>query len=241
MRRNRKRADRVDGMVVATIVLCFAMTLALGFFIGGDSIVSAVFRESTDGRTFYFICVDGGENRSMARETANVIKKKGGAGYLDIADGNKILLAVYPTEKGANDVLDALDYTGAYLVKKTSKKVKYGKDDNVIKGALTYIDVAFDGLYSLTNSVADGSISLQELNTQLNVLYAQIDEIKSVFYENTKNSDDEKITSLKLALVTCLALIDGVECGDSATALSSLRHQTIQLVNCYIALTNEID
>lgn len=237
----KRKANRADGLVVATIVLCFMLTLALSVYIGGDGIVSAVFREETAGRSFYFICTDGGENLSVAREFAELIKKRGGAGYILREDGNEIVLAVYKTEDGASEVLSALDYKGCYVKEKSSVKIKFKNDyADACSAALNYFDTAFDGLYNLSNSLADGSKSLQEVKTEIGVLYTKIDEIKSEFYENTKSSMDEEVTSIKLALVTCLALIDGVDASGFAVALSSLRHQTVQLVCCYIALTSEL-
>ncbi len=237
----KRKADRANGLVVATIVLCFMLTLALSVYIGGDGIVSAVFREETAGRSFYFICTDGGEDLSVARESADLIKKRGGAGYLLREDGNEIVLAVYKTEDGANEALSAIDYKGCYVKEKSSTKIEFQNDySDACSAALNYFDTAFDGLYGLTNSLADGGKSLQEVKTEIGVLYTEIDEIKSEFYEKTKNSTDEEVTSIKLALVTCLALIDGIDAGSFAAALSSLRHQTVQLVCCYVALTNEL-
>ena len=57
-----------------------------------------------------------------------------------------------------------------------------------------------------------------------------------MFYEKTKNSSLDEITEIKLALVTALAIIDGVEIGNIAKTLSSLRRQTVQLVYCHQAL-----
>lgn len=237
----RKKFDRSNGLVVATIALCFAMTIALCFFIGGDGIVSAVFKEKTEERSFYLICTDGGEDLRVARESADLIKKRGGAGYLDREDGNEIVIAVYKTEDGANKVLSSLDLKGAYVKEKTSRNFKLSGDYEAnCRDALNYFDLAFEGLYSLASALSDGSKSLTDVNTEKRILYSQIDEIKSEFYENTKNATDEKITSIKLALVTCLALIDVIDSGSYAVALSSIRHQTVQLVYCYVALTNEL-
>ncbi|MBO5982498.1 MAG: hypothetical protein J6Q06_01305, partial [Clostridia bacterium] len=105
---------------------------------------------------------------------------------------------------------------------------------------LEYFDIAFDALYTISNSLADGTMSIEDIKVQKSVLTSRIEEIKSVFYENTAGVGDNKITEIKVAIVTCLALVDGVEIGGLATTLSSLRRQTVQLVYCHSALATAL-
>ncbi|MBO7151367.1 MAG: hypothetical protein J6V77_00875, partial [Clostridia bacterium] len=99
---------------------------------------------------------------------------------------------------------------------------------------------AFDALYTMSNSLADGTMSIEDIKVQKSVLKSRIEEIKSAFYENTAGANDGKITEIKVAIVTCLALVDGVEIGGLASTLSSLRRQTIQLVYCHSALATAL-
>lgn len=238
---SKKSFDKENGLVVATVALCFMLTLSLCFFIGGDGIVNVVFREKTDEKSFYFICTDGGGDKVVARETASLVKKRGGAGYLDLNE-NLVVLSVYTEKEKAENVFDGLDYKGAYIVEKSADSFKLKINDEGISeacsAALTYFDAAFETLVKTADDLQSGTISLQEAKTRKGVLYARIEEIKSVFYQKTENFNDDEITELKLALVTCLALIDGVETENDVVAISSFRHQAVQLTYCYIALAN---
>ena len=121
-------------------------------------------------------------------------------------------------------------------MKAVSVSVKDKGLRSAVNEALTYFDLTFDTLYSLSNSLADNEVTVDDIKTQIGVLSSKIEDIKSVFYEKTKNSSLDEITEIKLALVTALAIIDGIETGNTAKTLSSLRRQTVQLVYCHQAL-----
>ena len=85
------------------------------------------------------------------------------------------------------------------------------------------------------------SITVDDAKTQIKVLYSQIDDIKSQFYQDSENCDKEQITEIKLALVTTLALLDNVDFSKNrALVTSSLRHQLVQLTYCRKALMSNI-
>lgn len=80
-------------------------------------------------------------------------------------------------------------------------------------------------------------MALEDVKTQIKVLYAQIEDIKSAFYQNTVDCDKDEITQTKLALVTTLALLDNIDFAKStALVASSIRYQIVQLVLCRQAL-----
>lgn len=241
MRKMRKFG--VNGVVIATVVTVFVMTLTACYFLGGDKLVSALL-EKDENRAFYFLCTEGVDDVTIAHQNADLIRYRGGAGYVDLKGGNRVILSVYPSEKSAQSVLEKLDDDSILMECVTTKNINLSLKDKSLKkqseNALTYFDIAFNGLYDMSNSLADNKMSVDDVKVQIGVLQGQIEDIKSVFYENTKNSSLDVITEIKLALVTCIAIVEGVEVTDYALTLSSLRRQTVQLVFCFQALSNTL-
>ena len=242
MRKNRKQRD--NGVVVATVIITVLFVISAGYLVGGDMTITTLFQSKTDTKTFYFLSTDGFDDVTIARQNADLIRNRGGAGYVDLQGNNRIILAVYPDEQSANIVRDKVGDNSLIVSSLKGETIDTKVAGNNLKDdvatALTYFDTAFDTLYNMSNALADDQISIDDVKTQTMVLRNQIEDIKSVFYENTKDSSHASITEIKVAIVTCLALIDGIEIGDLAQTLSSLRRQTVQLVFCYQALCNTL-
>ena len=180
---------------------------------------------------------------TMARQSADMIKSKGGAGYVLNLDGIEIIYAVYKSEDEANDVLAKLADKSLYIkrfdISKGSFKWCDGDLKNTVQNALNYFDVAFDSMYECSNLLNDSTIGIEDAKTKIKVLRAQIEDIKSVFYQNTANNIEEQITQIKLALVTTLALLDNIDFSKNvALVTSSIRYQLVQLVLCRQSLMN---
>ena len=235
----KRKVDVTKGVVVATIVAILGLTIAVGYFLGGDKLVVALFDKEED-RAYYFITTAGIDDVTIAHQNADLIRLRGGAGYVDMRADNSIVLAVYPDKNSAENVLVKLGDNSLVVREIPMKAVSVSLKDkglrNAVNEALTYFDLTFDTLYNLSNSLADNEVTVDDVKIQIGVLSSKIEDIKSVFYEKTKNSSLDEITEIKLALVTALAIIDGVETGNTAKTLSSLRRQTVQLVYCHQAL-----
>lgn len=241
--KRRKSGD--NGLVIATVIVSLLFVVAVGYFIGGDNLVSSVFNKaSKEVQTFCFLTTDTFEDITIARQNADIIRNRGGAGYVDMREGNRIILAVYPDVQSAKSVQQKLGDNSIIVASIDIPAFKINMKDKTLNtacdNALEYFDIAFDELYNMSNSLADNNIAIEDVKVKLDVLRTQIGDIKSVFYEKTKDADDAEITEIKVAIVTCLALIDGVEIGDLARTLSSLRRQTVQLVFCHVALANTL-
>ena len=110
-----------------------------------------------------------------------------------------------------------------------------------VSDALKYFDIAFESLYKTANDLNGESITVEDAKTQIKVLYSQIDDIKSQFYQESESFDKEQITEIKLALVTTLALLDNIDFSKNrAFVTSSLRYQLVQLTYCRKALMSNI-
>ena len=242
MRKKRKSND--NGVVIATVIIALAFLISAGYLLGGDNLVNAVFKEKSEGATFYFLSTDTFDDSTIARQNAELIRLRGGAGYVDMREGNRVILAVYPDEQSAKSVYEKMGDNSIVVWSIDIPSVKISMKNNELNRAveegLEYFDIAFDALYTMSNSLADGTMSIEDIKVQKSVLTSRIEEIKSVFYENTAGVGDNKITEIKVAIVTCLALVDGVEIGGLATTLSSLRRQTVQLVYCHSALATAL-
>ncbi len=240
-----RKAAKENVIVVCTVVLCFMVTIGLCTFYSGDGILGALSVSKSGAENAYAVAVGGYTDITLARTTSDLIKKRGGAGYVIKGDTIEIVYAVYPDEETARKVLSALGEGSAYVktVEIPASKLKWASGDtkNAVVDALTYYKIIFDKLYSTANSLYDGSIDVQGANTQIRVLKSQIEEIKSVFYKETEGNESKQITEIKLALVTSLALLENVKTtGTVAAFVSSLRYAQVQLVMCRQALMNAI-
>ena len=241
-----RKAAKENIVVVCTIALCFVLTLSLCAMFSGSGILG-VFSASGNngGSTVYAITIGGFSDMTLARATSDVIRQRGGAGYVMEGESIEIIYAAYPDRESANGVLIALDESSAYIkeIEIADSKLKWA-DSGVkpaVKGALGYYDVAFEVLYTTANALNANVMNTDDARTQIRVLQAQIDDLKSVFYQSVTEYDSEQITEIKLALITALALLENVKTeGTVAGFTSSVRYALVQLVLCRQALMNRI-
>lgn len=233
-------------VVVCTIVLCFMLTLSLCMIFSGDGLVW-VFNDKVKSENVYAIAIGGYSDLTLARQSADLIKKRGGAGYVIVGEDKniEILYAVYKSENDAKSVLERLDEKSAYVktIAIDEGKFSWCKKElkECVKEALKYYDIAFDVMYSTANKLNSKEMSIDDAKTQIRVLYSQIEDIKSVFYKNVEECNDDEITQIKLALVTTLALLDGIQFNSSsANILGDIRYQLVQLVLCRQALMSRL-
>lgn len=230
-------------IVVCTIVLCIMLTLALCVSFSEGGLLSVFNKVESKSQTMWAIACKGYSDISMARQSAEMIKSRGGAGYVQSGEEIEIIYAVYKSEEDAKKVLAGLSDKSLYLKRYeiSEGSFKWCKEDvkSAVGEALCYFDVFFDGLYDLSNKLNESKISVEEAKIEINVLQAQIEDIKSAFYHKTANCNEEQITQIKLALVTSLALLDNVDFSkNDAYATASLRYQLVQGVLCRQALMN---
>lgn len=230
-------------IVVCTIVLCIMLTLALCVSFSEGGLLSVFNKVESKSQTMWAIACKGYSDISTARQSAEMIKSRGGAGYVQSGDEIEIIYAVYKSEEDAKKVLAGLSDKSLYLKRYeiSEGSFKWCKEDikSAVGEALCYFDVFFDGLYDLSNKLNESKISVEEAKIEIKVLQAQIEDIKSAFYQKTANCNEEQITQIKLALVTMLALLDNVDFSkNDAYATASLRYQLVQGVLCRQALMN---
>lgn len=230
-------------IVVCTIVLCIMLTLALCVSFSEGGLMSVFNKVESKSQTMWAIACKGYSDVSTARQSAEMIKSRGGAGYVQSGEEIEIIYAVYKSEQDAKKVLAGLSDKSLYLKRYdiSEGSFKWCKEDikSAVGEALCYFDVFFDGLYDLSNKLNESKISVEEAKIEIKVLQAQIEDIKSAFYQKTANCNEEQITQIKLALVTTLALLDNVDFSkNDAYATASLRYQLVQGVLCRQALMN---
>ncbi len=230
-------------IVVCTIVLCIMLTLALCVSFSEGGLLSVFNKVESKSQTMWAIACKGYSDISTARQSAEMIKSRGGAAYVQSGDEIEIIYAVYKSEEDAKKVLAGLSDKSLYLkrydISEGSFKWCDGDLKNTVQNALNYFDVAFDSMYECSNLLNDSTIGIEDAKTKIKVLRAQIEDIKSVFYQNTANRSEEQITQIKLALVTTLALLDNIDFSKNvALVTSSIRYQLVQLVLCRQSLMN---
>lgn len=250
-RRYAKRASNAENIyVVGTIVLCFLVTIGFAFAFSGKSFleIAGVLAKSEE-RSFFVIAVGGYEDMALARSTAEFSKNRGGAGYvLKEKNENKddifVLLSIYADKSSAEKVLAGLEDNSATLKEIAVKQSDFGWADKSVKDevkkAVNHFDIAFETLFATSNSLENDEITLEGAKTQIKVLYEQIKDIKSIFYEKTRGFDNAKLTEVKLFLTTILALIDNIDFASKVKAVSTMRYQLIQMTYCFQALQNTL-
>ncbi|MCM1306000.1 MAG: hypothetical protein NC037_01870 [Bacteroides sp.] len=236
-----RKAAKENIIVVCTIVLCFMVTIGLCTVLSGGGILGVFSASKSADSCAYAVAVGGYSDMTLARSTADLIKNRGGAGYVIGGDSIEIIYAVYPDGDSAKKVLDGLGDNSAYVkeISINSYDLKWasGNIKTAAQTALGYYNKAFDALYDTANLLADGSIGAEDARTKIGVLTAQIGDIKSNFYQSTIDVDDENVTNIKLALITALALLDNVKTtGTTVQFVSSMRYALVQLTLCRQAL-----
>ncbi|MBQ3754617.1 MAG: hypothetical protein II867_00450 [Clostridia bacterium] len=251
MRTKKPRESSKENLfVVGVIVLCFVVTLGLSFIFSGKGFLSLakVFGKETT-RTFYAVTVGGYDDMTLARSTAELVKSRGGAGYVvrsndDGKDNIEIVFAIYKDKTSAENVLNTIEDRSAYLKEIVVNEPSYswceGDVKTAVLNAMEYFDTAFDVMNLTSNSLNDNAMTVEDAKTKIKVLHTQIEDIKSVFYQNTQDAQKSQITEIKLALITTLALLDNVEYSSTAKCASSIRYQLVQLVYCYQSLCSTV-
>ncbi len=230
-------------IVVCTIVLCIMLTLALAVSFSEGGLFSVFKCVGGEEQNLWAIACGGYSDMTLARQSAEMIKSQGGAGYVLKGDDIEIVYSIYGSEDDANAVLAKLSDKSLYVKKFNIARgsFKWCPNDlkNAVKHALAYFQIAFDEMFECANSLNDGSVGIEDIKTKIKVLRTQIEDIKSEFYQNAADCDDEQITQIKLALVTTLALLDNIDFSKTAAYVtSSIRYQTVQLVLCRQSIMN---
>lgn len=236
-----RKSAKENIIVVCTIVLCFMITIGLCSFFSGDGILGTFSFAKSETQDVYAVSVGGYTDMTLARTTSDLIRKRGGAGYVLSGETIEIIYAVYPDESLAKSVLSGLGEGSAYVkkIEIKSSKLKWASGDikTATEEALKYYQTAFDLLYDTANSLYDESINEDDANTRVRVLKSQISEMKSAFYSGVEGDNGEQVTEVKLALITTLALLENIKTtGGRAEFVSSLRYALVQLVMCRQAL-----
>lgn len=239
------RRSRGNVVIVLIIALCFAVTLIFCFIYNGKGFLNVAFLRSADTENFYAVTTGGYDDMLLARTSAELIKERGGAGCVVKGDKIEIIYAVYRSKSDAESVIAKSGEKGTYVKEIAVSKSKLKWADKEMKAsvsaALKYFDLAFDVLYNLSNSLYDKSKTVEDAKIEISVLHGQIDDIKSVFYQNTASSDASEITDVKLALITALALLDNIEfMGTLSECTASIRYALVQLTFCYQSLMSSI-
>jgi len=240
-----RNAAKENIIVVCTIALCFMLTISLCAAFSGGGLLTVFSAERTGGSSAYVIAVGGYDDITLARSSADLIKQRGGAGYISEGDTIEIIYAVYPDGESANKALTSLGEGSAYVkeIEISASKLKWADKDvkTIAVSDLRYYDEAFSVLYTTANELNSKSIGIDDAKTKIRVLKAQIEDIKSDFYQNIKDNEKEQITEIKLALITSIALLDNINAtSNAALYTSSVRYALVQLVFCRQALMNRI-
>ena len=238
-----KRSDRQNALVVSAIALCFMLTLGLSYFLAGEGFLLA-FNQSEADEKCYLLCAGSYENAELARNAAELVRSRGGAGYVMTKERAEVVLAAYKSREDAEKVVESGSAGGgAYILEVPVGEVSVSWAEESLrdaaKSALGYFDIVFDCLYETANGVAEGVLTLLDARTRVAVCRVRVEEMREDFLSRARDESGAECTELKLALVTAVALLENTELADAqgeVKAVSSLRYQCVQLVLCREAL-----
>lgn len=238
-----RREDKGNILAICAVALCVMITLGLCLMLSGQGFVGAMLFEGVEKESVYLVCAGPYDDLALAKNSAELIKSRGGAGYLLGSGEYELVYAAYPDLSGAQSVAQALG--GAYVktlnIKKSKLKWAKGDERDATIAALKYYRIAFDALYSCANELNAEEATIDNVKVKIGVLREQIADIKSVFGQNSTDEDDQKIMNVKLALLTALAIVDNITFdGGEAKTLSSLRYAAVQLSLSRQALMDSI-
>lgn len=244
-----RKNDKQNALVIAAVALCFMLTLGLCYFIDGEGFLLA-FNQSESEVKCYLLCSGTYSDVMLARSAAELIRTRGGAGYVVTGEQNhEVVLAAYASRDDAETVLqNGSAGSSAYIKEVVVGDIDTGwaakETENAVEKALGYYDTVFSCLYEAANGLAAQTLTLTDVRTELAVCRARVEDLRSEFNAAVASEDDSRYTEIKLALVTAVALLDNVQAADSAgsvAAASSLRYQCVQLVFCREALRDYIN
>lgn len=238
-----RKSDKQNALAVAAIALCFMITLGLCYLLGGEGFLLA-FNQSDGEVKCYLLCSGSYENVTLARNAAELVKSRGGAGYVVTGDVCEVVLSAYAEKEDAEAVLqNGGAGSGAYIKEVTVGEISTDWASDAFaeeaEDALGYYDTVFECLYESANGLAGSTLTLTDVRTSVAVCRARVEDLREKFNAAAAGDGDARTTELKLALVTAVALLDNAELYDNAgtvAAVSSLRYQCVQLVFCREAL-----
>lgn len=117
-------------IVVCTIVLCIMLTLALCVSFSEGGLLSVFNKVESKSQTMWAIACKGYSDISMARQSAEMIKSRGGAGYVQSGEEVKDAYKGFSTLGGA-ELLNRMD---DYAIKVASEAVELLKSEPMIPG-----------------------------------------------------------------------------------------------------------
>ena len=236
--------DKGNILAICAVALCVMITLGLCLALSGQGFIGAILFEGVQKDSVYLVCAGPYEDIILARNTAELVASRGGAGYM-MGDGSfELVYAAYSNEEDAQGVASALG-SGAYVkrIELKKSKLKWAQKDEkqAILAALEYYGVAFSTLYECANKLNTNEVTIEDVKIKIGVLRQQIEDIKRDFDKKSGDNGDARIVEIKVAIITALALVDNLELGKtSAKAMSSLRYAAVQLVLLRQALMEKI-
>lgn len=235
--------DKGNILCVCAVVLCVMLTLGLCLMLSGQGFIGAVMFEGVKGESVYFVCSGPYNDVALARSSAELVKNRGGAGYMLGTGDYELVYAAYSSKADAESVSNGI--AGTYVkqidIKKSKLKWADKEEKTASLAALEYYDIAFSTLTECADKLNAKQMTLADVKVKTSTLRQQIEDIKSVYSQNTLDDINSKTADIKLAHMTALALIDNLtlNIGD-APALSSLRYAAVQLVLSRQALMEKI-
>lgn len=242
-----RKTDKQNALVVAAVALCFMLTLALCRLLDGEGFLLA-FEKSDESVKCYLLCGGEYEDIALARAAADVVKSRGGAGYVIVGERCEVVLAAYPDEETALSVAEGGGagegtYVKAVTVGEASADWAEGELRTATETALGYFDVVFDCLYAAANGIESGKMTPADARNSVTAMRERTDDMRAAYNAAAYGVTDPRCTEVKLALVTAVALLDNAEPDASHGAVkiaSSLRYQCVQLVLCREALVQAL-
>ena len=180
-----RKSDKQNALAVAAVALCFMITLGLCYLIGGEGFLLA-FNRSDGEVKCYLLCSGLYENVTLARNAAELVKSRGGAGYVVTGDACEVVLSAYAEKEDAEAVLqNGGAGSGAYIKEVTVGEIstEWASDAfaEEAEDALGYYDTVFECLYESANGLAGSTLTLTDVRTSVAVCRARVEDLREKF------------------------------------------------------------
>jgi len=231
-KRKRKRgARRVIG-VVAVLVLAFCATLLAADFLLPNGVAGYVVETfAPTAPTVYAVSQGAYDTLSDARATSDMVRQRGGAGFVAYDGKYNVLVAAYPTQQEANAVAEKNGYS-LYPIRTQGMSasdiaIAYRAK---VKPLIDYHVDVYHKLYELSDQLAQEGTTEAYCKQRVAAIRQSLSNLAAPFLDAAKDSTDTATANYRSGVMATIASLDNLVNLDSDVFLADLRWTYIMIL-----------
>ncbi|MDD4839267.1 MAG: hypothetical protein PHE93_01175 [Clostridia bacterium] len=232
-KRTMRKMDRGNALAISAIVLCFMLTIGLSGFLNGGGFLSAL-SWTQDGMTYYALSSGCYDDILLARQDAEIIRERGGAGFVLSKDSvYHLLLNIYYEKSEAESVLSK-QTSGAYLVEIYIDEYDYDwcyeGERSAVEKAVGAFHSTYLSLYKIANDIDKGELNDEDAIDKLTIELGKLEVTKTNLSNSLASRTDERL-NLEAGLQTIITLVDALQNPMIGIPLASqIRYKSISIL-----------